>query len=97
MSYLDVSDYPKYLGIITTETDLSLVPSTDCASYGYDDWSDDYSLGCFDTYNSSSPIFNDKSVDNAIDLQWQWFLCNEPYVQFLPKYSLTSSCANKPR
>lgn len=52
--------------------------SSACASYGYSDWTDEYSLGCFDTYNSSSPLFTDKSVDNAIDLQWQWFLCNEP-------------------
>ncbi|KAK8209937.1 peptidase S28 [Phyllosticta paracitricarpa] len=50
----------------------------DCASYGY--WTDDDDLSCFDTYNASSPLFTDVSVDNAIDRQWQWFLCNEPFA-----------------
>lgn len=50
-----------------------------CASYGYDEWTSEYELGCFDTYNSSSPFYLDKTVDNPIDLQWEWFLCNEPF------------------
>lgn len=50
----------------------------DCANYGY--WNDNSSLACFDTYNASSPLFTDVSVDNAIDRQWQWFLCNEPFA-----------------
>ncbi|KAJ5730002.1 Peptidase S28 [Penicillium malachiteum] len=48
-----------------------------CASYGY--WSDENSTACYDTYNASSPIFTDMSVDNEIDRQWQWLLCNEPF------------------
>lgn len=48
-----------------------------CASYGY--WTDEYDISCFDTYNASSPFFTDTSVDNAVDRQWQWFLCNEPF------------------
>ncbi|RAK80281.1 putative serine peptidase [Aspergillus fijiensis CBS 313.89] len=48
-----------------------------CASYGY--WSDEYSVACYDTYNTTSPLFTDTSVDNAVDRQWQWFLCNEPF------------------
>lgn len=47
-----------------------------CANYGY--WSDQSTTACFDTYNASSPIFTDISVNNTIDRQWQWFLCNEP-------------------
>ncbi|KAK8211846.1 putative serine peptidase [Phyllosticta capitalensis] len=54
-----------------------LVPGY-CANYGY--WNDNSSLACFDTYNASSPLFTDVSVDNAIDRQWQWFLCNEPFA-----------------
>ncbi|GME32856.1 putative serine protein [Neofusicoccum parvum] len=48
-----------------------------CAGYGY--WTDDGDISCFDTYNASSPIFTDISVDNAINRQWNWFLCNEPF------------------
>ena len=50
----------------------------DCASYGYEDWYDTYSVGCFDSYNTSSPIYTDLTVDNVIDRQWEWMLCNEP-------------------
>lgn len=50
----------------------------DCAGYGYDEWSDDYSLGCFDSYNETSPIYTDVTVSNPIDRQWTWMLCNDP-------------------
>ncbi|KAF7596990.1 hypothetical protein BBP40_011356 [Aspergillus hancockii] len=49
----------------------------DCASYGY--WTDEWSLECFNSHNASSPLFTDTSVRNAVDRQWQWFLCNEPF------------------
>ncbi|KAL1849332.1 hypothetical protein VTK73DRAFT_9925 [Phialemonium thermophilum] len=48
-----------------------------CASYGY--WTGPESLDCFDTYNASSPFFTDVSLDNTINRQWNWFLCNEPF------------------
>ncbi|PYH99305.1 endoprotease endo-Pro [Aspergillus ellipticus CBS 707.79] len=48
-----------------------------CASYGY--WSDEWSVACFDTYDASSPLFTDTSVGNAVDRQWEWLLCNEPF------------------
>lgn len=51
---------------------------TDCAGYGYDEWSDDDSLGCFDSYNETSPIYTDVTVSNPIDRQWTWMLCNDP-------------------
>jgi len=54
-----------------------LVPNQ-CSGYGY--WPDAGDLSCFDTYNASSPFFTDISVDNAIDRQWNWFLCNEPFA-----------------
>ncbi|KAJ5174589.1 uncharacterized protein N7482_000466 [Penicillium canariense] len=47
-----------------------------CAGYGY--WTDEMTTACYNTYNASSPIFTDTSVSNAVDRQWQWFLCNEP-------------------
>ncbi|KAJ5390371.1 uncharacterized protein N7496_001439 [Penicillium cataractarum] len=47
-----------------------------CANYGY--WTDESTTACFNTYNASSPIFTDTSVNNTVDRQWQWFLCNEP-------------------
>ncbi|RAO73404.1 uncharacterized protein BHQ10_009416 [Talaromyces amestolkiae] len=49
----------------------------DCASYGY--WTDKYETACFDTYNSSNPLYADKSINNLIDRQWIWLLCNEPF------------------
>lgn len=48
-----------------------------CAGYGY--WTDEYSVDCFNTYNASSPIYTDISVANAVDRQWEWFLCNQPF------------------
>ncbi|CAK7229634.1 hypothetical protein SBRCBS47491_007317 [Sporothrix bragantina] len=34
---------------------------------------------CMDSHNASNPIYTDISVDNAIDRQWTWLLCNEPF------------------
>lgn len=54
-----------------------LIFQTACTGYGY--WTDNSTVACYDTYNATSPIFTDTSVDNSIDRQWQWFLCNEPF------------------
>lgn len=51
---------------------------TDCADLGYDDWRGTYNLGCFDSHNASSPTYHDIGVDNGVDRQWEWILCNEP-------------------
>ncbi|KAJ5766315.1 Peptidase S28 [Penicillium nucicola] len=48
-----------------------------CTGYGY--WTDESTTACYDTYNASSPLFTDTSIDNAIDRQWNWLLCNEPF------------------
>ena len=56
---------------------MNLTVSLDCANYGY--WKDNRTVACFDTHNPSSAIFTDTSVNNAVDRQWQWFLCNEPF------------------
>ncbi|KAK0647330.1 putative extracellular serine carboxypeptidase [Lasiodiplodia hormozganensis] len=55
-----------------------LVPGY-CAGYGYDEWTADDDVGCFDTYDASSPIFTDRTLANAANRQWNWFLCNEPF------------------
>lgn len=48
-----------------------------CAGYGYEDWSDDHSVACLDTYNTSSPQFTDMTLSNQFDRQWVWMTCNE--------------------
>lgn len=48
-----------------------------CAGYGYEEWQDEWSVGCLDTYNTSSPVYTDDSLSNQFDRQWMWFLCNE--------------------
>jgi hypothetical protein len=50
-----------------------------CASYGYDEWSSNSSVGCLDTYNASSPYYSDWSLSNQFDRQWVWMTCNEPF------------------
>ena len=51
-----------------------------CESYGYDDFAGTINVECFNTYNTSSPLFTDYSVTNTFDRQWIWFLCNEPFA-----------------
>ncbi len=52
-----------------------LVPGY-CRGFGY--WGGLQDLSCFDTYNASSPFYTDVSLNNSIDRQWNWLLCNEP-------------------
>lgn len=67
----DVSVYErKYLD---PEANLVIV---DCQSFGYDDEND---LSCFNTYDFNNKMFRDYTVGNAIDRQWNWMLCNEPF------------------
>jgi len=42
---------------------------------GYPEFAGEYNIDCFDTYNASSPLFSDISVDNTYDRQWDYFLC----------------------
>lgn len=48
--------------------------------YGYKEWEDPLSLGCFDSYNETSVMFTDMAVNNTINRQWYWMLCNEPFA-----------------
>jgi hypothetical protein len=59
-----LAGYAKYFN-------STLLPGS-CASYGY--WTDEWSVDCYNSYNASSPIYTDISVDNAVDRQWEWFL-----------------------
>lgn len=34
--------------------------------------------GCLDTYNTSSPLYTDRAINNSANIQWYWMLCNEP-------------------
>ncbi|EPE10865.1 serine peptidase [Ophiostoma piceae UAMH 11346] len=36
-------------------------------------------VDCFNTYDATSPFYTDISLDNAVDRQWVWLLCNEPF------------------
>ncbi|KAK6087654.1 serine carboxypeptidase S28 [Seiridium cupressi] len=49
-----------------------------CDGYGYDDWSGDDNVQCFDTYNTSMEVFHDWTPDNGFDRPWIWMTCNEP-------------------
>lgn len=57
-----------------------------CASFGAPEWSDRMNVQCFDTYNSSSPLYTDRSPLSAINqelgLQWLWMQCNQPMAWF---------------
>ncbi|KAL7931763.1 peptidase S28 [Trichoderma chlorosporum] len=48
-----------------------------CLGYGY--WTNPNDTSCYNSYNQSSPIYTDLSVNNTADRQWNWFLCNEPF------------------
>ncbi|KAK3380849.1 putative serine peptidase [Podospora didyma] len=54
------------------------LPDT-CSEYGYADWRDSNSVGCFDSYNTSSPYLSDVKVNNTVNRQWLWMVCNEPF------------------
>ncbi|KAK3369928.1 putative serine peptidase [Podospora didyma] len=45
----------------------------------YKDYKDPMSVGCLDSYNTSSPVFSDLRVNNTANRQWMWLLCNEPF------------------
>lgn len=55
------------------------LPGT-CESSGYAGFEGEDNVLCFQNQNASNPIFHDLSVGNAYNRQWNWFLCNEPYV-----------------
>ncbi|KAM7222991.1 serine-type peptidase [Rhypophila decipiens] len=38
---------------------------------------------CWDTQDASSPRYTDLSVENPVNRQWMWLLCNEPFEWWL--------------
>ncbi|ATY60478.1 Peptidase S28 [Cordyceps militaris] len=50
-----------------------------CASWGYSRWTDRMELGCWVTDDFTSPVYRDTRVNNPVNRQWQWMLCNEPF------------------
>ncbi|KAK4175357.1 putative serine protease [Triangularia setosa] len=50
-----------------------------CSNYGYEEWAQPNSTGCYDSYNKTSPFYTDHSVYNTFNRQWFWMLCNEPF------------------
>ena len=64
---------PNYAAYVNS----TLAPGV-CDSFG--DWfTGDQALGCLDTYNATNPIYTNISIDNPVDRQWTWMLCNEPF------------------
>ncbi len=55
---------------------------TACASFGY--WKDNNTVACYDSYNTELASYTDTSVNNTVNRQWMWYLCNEPYVDDPP-------------
>ncbi|KAK0652468.1 putative serine peptidase [Cercophora newfieldiana] len=51
-----------------------------CQDYDYEDWNDTYSVACYDSHNETNSAVVDYRVDNAVNRQWFWFLCNEPFA-----------------
>lgn len=49
-----------------------------CESYGYKEWEGELNTMCYANLNASSPVYKDISLDNAVNRQWMWMLCNEP-------------------
>lgn len=57
----------------------SFLPDFCYDTYGYADFNGTYNTACFDTYNTSSPLFADTTLSNTADRQWVWMTCNEPF------------------
>ncbi|KAK1960861.1 hypothetical protein LY78DRAFT_685318 [Colletotrichum sublineola] len=49
-----------------------------CSDKNVSDWKDPSSVGCWDTYNATSPAYTDWSSTNPFGRTWSWLLCNEP-------------------
>ncbi|KAK1756745.1 hypothetical protein QBC47DRAFT_377545 [Echria macrotheca] len=52
----------------------------DCSGYDYSDWNGTFNTACFDSYNASSIVFTDMALNNSVNRQWYWMLCNEPFA-----------------
>lgn len=48
----------------------------DCEALGY--YEGELSTECFNTHNETALPYRDMTVENAVNRQWNWMLCNEP-------------------
>lgn len=43
-------------------------------------------VACFDSYNTSSPFYTDRSplspINQELGLQWLWMQCNQPMAWY---------------
>ncbi|RKF75261.1 putative extracellular serine carboxypeptidase [Golovinomyces cichoracearum] len=65
----------KALSGYASWTKNTLLPGY-CQDYGY---SDPLETACMDTYNASNLMYTDRTINNPVDRQWTWMLCNEPF------------------
>ncbi|KAG5962519.1 hypothetical protein E4U58_003850 [Claviceps cyperi] len=68
----------KALDSFTRWTKEKLIPNK-CNGYPYWANQDNYSVECFDHNSPQNPMFHDTSVENWVNRQWEWIICNEPY------------------
>ncbi|KAH7317866.1 peptidase S28 [Rhexocercosporidium sp. MPI-PUGE-AT-0058] len=47
-----------------------------CSDLGY---TDERETKCMDSYDPTNPVYTNHTVDNVVNLQWIWMLCNEPF------------------
>ncbi|KAK6439522.1 hypothetical protein LTR95_004273 [Oleoguttula sp. CCFEE 5521] len=50
-----------------------------CEGYGYADFAGENNTACLNSYSATSPLYTDTSLSNAVDRQWVWMTCNEPF------------------
>ncbi|KAH9907082.1 putative serine peptidase [Xylariomycetidae sp. FL2044] len=53
-----------------------------CAAYGYEEWQDENSVECFNTYNETAPMYTDWTEANAFWRTWVWMTCNDPFFYY---------------
>ncbi|KAL2192821.1 serine carboxypeptidase S28-domain-containing protein [Corynascus similis CBS 632.67] len=50
-----------------------------CESAGYPEWEGENNIECFKNLDPNNAAYKDLSLDNWINRQWNWMLCNEPF------------------
>ncbi|KAL1890725.1 hypothetical protein Sste5346_008049 [Sporothrix stenoceras] len=81
------------LGVVTDPADFAsvasffkdkILPGLCYERYGYKEFApnnntDSPIATCLNSFNSSSIIYTDRAVNNSMNVQWSWMLCNEPF------------------
>lgn len=66
------SDIPLLSGQLLIDIQLA------CEAAGYPEWKGEYNIECFKNSDPDNVAYKDLSLDNWINRQWNWMLCNEP-------------------